>query len=205
MKYTSIARLRAEGVTGIQATDQRLHDAIYFASRKINTITDQYFTTIRKESRLSGRGTQCLLFQNLIPIVKVFTIKDIVDNVVGEAQDPASYVVDGRLIQSPSGTFAEGTLNFAVDAITGWIEDPIEFTASTTELVSIPLSGTEVSIPLTSTLGLQERSIILLPDGRSLFVNSVNYATNTVKVDAYDFRAEIAMCVVVQCFGSVPI
>ena len=70
--YTSISRLRGEGLTEVECPDARARERIAMVSEMINRITGQYFLSLYEAARkLSGRGSSLMFHPKFVPIIQI--------------------------------------------------------------------------------------------------------------------------------------
>jgi hypothetical protein len=92
MAYTTIAEIRAEGITVAQATDSRITSSIALATRKINDITGFVFESTAKTYILDGSGLSFIKTPQ--PIISITSVK--IDGVAQALTDYKVYSGQGN-------------------------------------------------------------------------------------------------------------
>lgn len=155
-EYCTIKMLRDEGITVTELTDLRARELIRLTSRIINRLTDQWFSPVKGEFKVDGRGTPFAHLDNMVPILKLEAVKT--GGVGGEAidvLDPDDYVHarDKRLVEliGDRARFPRIPLGVILEGIFGWLEGEKDVTTTTTAVVA---SGA-TSVMVASTAGFK--------------------------------------------------
>ena len=126
--YATVADLRGEGVTDVQATDERLLALIHEAGRTIDRVTGWFFEPREQTYLLDGRGTPSI--EPPVPPIRLDSLSVDGSDV---STDPDDLVVVGAPIQpgfdAPRLTlrhgrrFPKGSGNVEAQGLWGYTED----------------------------------------------------------------------------------
>ena len=78
-QYTTITRLREEGVDTASASDSRLRTLISLVGEIINSVTGQCFNPVRRDIRLDGKNDRLISIPNRLPFIDVDDLSIVVD------------------------------------------------------------------------------------------------------------------------------
>jgi len=220
--YTSIARLRAEGMDETRYPDESLlRRRILMLSKMINRITNQYFQPVYDaEQRMSGRDSALLYLSKKVPILQIDEINFHPEGSTADVIDSDYYVIHlerffarqaGYYLRGDAslstGTWEEGFENYTFKGWSGWLEDRRELTISIdTDLVQ---DDEEVSVP--DATGFVEGDFIVVIDSVNsnrfgTLINAVDYGTNKIAIDKAQTRGITYPSATsnVLTFGRVP-
>ncbi|MEW6556025.1 MAG: hypothetical protein AB1349_01570 [Elusimicrobiota bacterium] len=198
-EYTTISRLRNEGISVQELDDQRARDIIELMSLYINSLTDQWFTPVEDTVSLDGNNTSSIFLRNLIPIIKVKRLC-----VSDEVIEPEKYQIDWRRIRLLEGHFPEGRLNIEIEGVFGWLENQKEQSAL---LQSEIITGSVEAI-LDSVEGFNVRDIVDFIDtknhGIRIIINEIDVQSRKLKFDSVRVTLKIEPGAKVISYGTVP-
>lgn len=188
--YTTIARLREEGLTTAQLSDARAIERIKLAGKIVNRVTSQWFVPIEGTERISVSPDSSIAWHpSLIPIIEVRSLKLADFSGALTTYTASRYRIDDRLIYLSEprwGTsvedkiarleygdrramFPAGRGHIVVDGTFGWIEnrpwsdDPTSRKVTTTTAAEV--SAGDTTIELTSVANIRARDILILRNG----------------------------------------
>ena len=137
--YTTIQKLRDEGIIGQTVTTARAKMLIRQASQTVNRVTGQWFIPIESTERITVPNKQAAIHvDNMVPIIEVRSLK--IDSGGQDATQTLvevyKYRIDDRFIQLTAtettnlGTFvfekksrfSQGVRNYIIDGTFGWLQ-----------------------------------------------------------------------------------
>lgn len=201
--YSSIRRLREEGVTPKQAGDGKLLELIQGSSETINLLTAQFFSPVEAPVRCAG-GYSILHHPKLVPILKV--------NGIYELENGSRYLVSSsdydfipgeRTIRSLNGTFSS---RVEIDGVFGWLREGSAKDVETTTAEDIESSATGVL--LASVDGIEPRDVAIIGEGNDalkVIVEDVDQSTSRIGFDNVGAVTTISSGASVRVYGAVPL
>jgi len=215
-QYTTIQRLRDEGLSVTDVPDARALELIKDMSDFINLLTDQWFQPVEATYYLDGKGDDILHVPNLIPIIKLTTL-----SLDDTAIDADTYVVKERLIEKISSTFSmpimesnnlgdleirkkgftAGVGNYEALGVYGWLASNKDI--STTTTTDIEASDTEVE--LDSVDGIEVRDTVIIgDDSLYVIVETVDIVNSKITFQSVGTITTISSGAAVRCYGATP-
>ena len=119
-KYTTITRLREEGVDINDASDERLRRLISVVGEIINGVTGQCFNPIRRVIRLDGKNDRLIALPNRLPFIDMDEVSIVVDSVpptVLEADDWYIAESERRLLEIKEEQFFDTSISLIERAL----------------------------------------------------------------------------------------
>lgn len=224
-QYSTLKRLRDEGLPKTTLSDAATLQRIRLASEMINKVTGQYFSPTREDDTpLSGEESSNMIFSNFIPILQLERIiYEPIGATPAQLEDDEFAIKRSRFIRRISATsfleerhprlfnekavFLEGTNNYKVTGYTGWLENlkNVSTTLTTT------LTEDALEMTLDDVTGFDGDDMVVLYDSVSgdravIMLNSVDYTTNKFQIDAARLKGATFSDTVttVTSFGSPP-
>jgi len=217
--YTSVARLRSEGLTAADLSDALAIQRISLISRMINRITGQYFQPVWYEAlKLSGRDSPLIFLPDLEPIIKIVELALTPKGYDPEILEEDDYVLHserfiariastvGRVAQLASANWVEGYSNYTFKGYAGWLEDVKEVEAN---IVTADLVQDAEEIEVDDASNFDEGDFVVVVSGDDRFgalLNSVDYGDNKFGIDKAQTKGKTyPIDADVITFGKVPI
>ena len=231
-EYTTITRIRAEGLASGSLSDADTRLLIREMSKVINNVTGQWFWPIESKERLSGRGFPVVSHPSAIPILEVRSLQLDSGTSGYSPYQVTEYVVDkrdleviGYGVENVAG-FSIGTrrarfpktrpLNIVADGTWGWLEDrpfvsdPFDNVMKVVTTTSATLANGATSVSVADSSGFRVGDVIILRSGEA----SVTYAghailtavsSGTLTFDAINLNvASLASGATVITYGQIP-
>jgi len=224
--YTTVQRLRGEGITTGSLSDARARELIRRAGKTINRATSQWFVPLEVTERFSVDIIETIAHQdNLIPIIKVNNL-----NVMGTDGSltlikSGDYRVDDRLIelvQQPltgragaearmgglilghRSTFrTAGVRHLAVDGVFGWIERRVFSDTHDSRVLSTTLAAEisegDTQIDVDDASGFRPRDVVIIRNGAA----PANFSTRII-VDTVTASPSLLTCDPINLVQAAP-
>jgi hypothetical protein len=224
-EYTTVKRLRDEGLTQSVLSDERALELIQDASDTINEITGCVFVPLPATVRVDGRGSAIVNLPGLIPLIKVDRARMLLDSATGQMQtiDKEWYVVKERWLESvsPSATrhrrtlsdlrmwqlhaarrftFPERPHGIEIQGVFGWVDPVLDLTLIVQAIAPIGQTFVEVD----TVAAINPGFVLNLPSGERKLVGEVDYANNQLHFADKPLRAALAVDDEIKVYGGVP-
>lgn len=226
--YTTINRVRAEGLTAAQADDNRVRDLIFAMSSFVDIETGQYFHPRVAIEEVDGNDFNVVSVTKRIPILEVSSVTVLEDRTRPKrplfgsrslaplgtgfsAGDPLGavpsnqYLPNGRYLELISGNFREGVRNIRIDGAFGWLNPSKEKFETTLRSPITVFTPTSVkTIELTTVEGLDIRDVLIV-GGKRFIIESINPIGPSVSAYGIDqLTTDIPDTEPVISYGAAP-
>jgi len=229
-EYTTVTRLRAEGILAADLSDADARIIIRTMSKVINNVTGQWFWPIESKERLRGAGYSVLSHPSQIPILELRSLEAQFGNTTS-AYSSDAYSVSLRdihlnnvgyrnisnRIQTVRPKFTrERPLNVIADGTWGWLEnqpfvsDPFDSFAKVETTTAEELALDDEEVDVTDGSGFRAGDVVIFRSGAAGTTYSghailTEVDGNTLSFDAVQINtATLASGATVITYGQIP-
>jgi len=222
-EYCTLQMLRDEGMCIAELPDKRAKMLIRLASRRINEVTSQWFSPVRRFFRVRGRHNPFAHLENLIPIVKIEQLaigypgQDIVVPDFSYIHTPGRRIIElNRRIKNYTTPlaqrvtagmygirdpiFPQGPEVVKITGVFGWLEN---YDEAESKVVGLVEAG-DTDVIVDNLTGWEVGSVAVFDGVRNkiAMVSGIDSALMTLKFDPLDF--DVPDNSMIHCYGRVP-
>lgn len=233
-EYTTLSRIRAEGITSGTLTDAQVRTLIRQFSKLINQVTGQWFWPIESKERLNGKGFPVVTHPYMIPILELRSLEresSYIYDSSPSSYDTTQYVTHDRYIELVGYNSIEGglgatykrtsfsktrPLNVIADGTWGWLENrpfvssPYDTYPKLSTTTSASLANGGSSIAVVNGSGFRVNDVVIFRTGAAGDTYAGHailtaVAGNTLSFDAVNLNTTtLASGTNVVTYGQVP-
>ena len=203
-RYVTVDMLRAEGMDADTLPADRALYLIGYVSNWINWLTQQWFTPVRVEAKVEGRGSSIAHLPNFVPILELFNLRIGKDGLFDITLPDVSYQVKPRFVQmlSYQSSLPYNPRFMILDGVFGWLEEDFAPKATT---ITADVNVGDSSIALADMAGIRHGDTVLVgnlefPNSGAVIVDAIR--GNNIIVDPVLFSAASGLPAV--RYGRVP-
>ena len=227
-EYTTLTRIRAEGITSASLSDADCRALIRHYSKVINNVTGQWFWPLEYTERMNGSGFPTITHPFSIPLLEVRSVTlDKGDSTVAYGAD--EFVVHDRDIELSSYSYdnvgsyyynahrvkfpSTRPLNILTDGTFGWLENrpfvPYDQVAKVSTTIAATLTNGDTSVTVADSTGFRVNDVIVIRSGAA----GATYAghailtavsAGTLSFDAVNLNTDSLASGNIATYGQVP-
>jgi len=210
-EYTTIAALRAEGLTSTECPDAKVKYLIRLMSAVVDKMTNQWFSPVEAAFRFDG-GDKLIRMYNSVKILELTNPVTVIhqnpldeDSEIEEEFESGDYAIAERFIKKTYGKWPKGVRNIIVRGVFGWLEqarDKVE-TTLTTALVT-----NAVEAVVTDVTGFVIRDLVQFYDDVNMvqaIITDIDYTNKKLKFDSVWSIPTLAIGSKARTWGAVPV
>jgi hypothetical protein len=227
-EYTTLSRIRAEGITSSSLSDADCRALIRHFSKVINNVTGQWFWPLEYTERMNGKGFPLISHPSSIPLLEIRSVS--LQSSAGiNAYLSEDFVVHDRDIELISFFDnsivsyyynAERTafsktrpLNVLADGTFGWLENrpfvPYDQVAKISTTFSTTVSNGDTTMTVADSTGFKVNDVIVIRSGAAgatyaghAILTSVS--SGTLGFDALNLNTDSVASGNVVTYGQIP-
>ena len=232
-KYTTISRLRTEGIDSAALSDGDALRLIRLYSERINRWTAQWFYPVNESIALDGRNLSGVWRPDKMPMIEIDELRVQVtgsnpsQGVIVPAEDfeittPPAFDAPGmmlelrvtggfvrfinktRFLRIPSiGNFPRGPKNVEIDGTFGWIVQKDKVSST----ITAALADDAISITVAASSGFEVGDVVRMGDAAPFvyaLIDTITDGTKTLTFDKVGRITDLTSGEAIVTYGSIP-